>query len=273
MDFKATIDLIINDIKELEQIVDDFKNFQGIPSIQVKIAESKCRNAIEILDIIKEEYQDQITAAKEKVENAVEEKSTVETVTKTTDNDDTKSVDVVTEKAPQSNTTQDNILNIFDDFDDFDVFDDFKEKEPAVQPEPKAVEVKHQKQEPAAVEVKKTAEVKETVTSKKPQESAIIAERFNQDMNRINEIMGSSEKPELSKGKKVTNLFGAIGISDKFLYIRELFRGDSSLYTYTITRINESHTFEDAYNVLKEQVTDVNNEAFESLLEMVKRKF
>ena len=71
MDFKSTVDIIINDIKELEHIVDDFKNYPEVSSLQIKIAKSKCRNAIEILEIIKEEGQERVTISKEEVEKNV----------------------------------------------------------------------------------------------------------------------------------------------------------------------------------------------------------
>ena len=53
MDFKSAVDLIIKDINELKNIVDGFKNYPNIPSLQIEIAKSKCRNAVEILELLK----------------------------------------------------------------------------------------------------------------------------------------------------------------------------------------------------------------------------
>ena len=37
MDFNATIDIIINDLREAGEIIDDLKNYPGIPKIQVEL--------------------------------------------------------------------------------------------------------------------------------------------------------------------------------------------------------------------------------------------
>jgi hypothetical protein len=42
MDFKATVDLIIKDLDEAREIIDDLKNYPGVPHLQVELAKSKC---------------------------------------------------------------------------------------------------------------------------------------------------------------------------------------------------------------------------------------
>ena len=264
MDFKTTVDIIINDIKELEQIVDDFKNCPDVSSLQIRIAKSKCRNAIEILEIIKEEGQERVTISKEeeKKEPLIEEKPQQATVVEPTKEVTEKAEDVIIE-SPSHNFKDDDILDIFNDSED---------NESVVAPDPIETQEVHNVPEPPQ---EKEAPAVETpiIKNKKPQETTIIAEQFNQNANWINEAMGSNSKPELSKGKKVTDLFESIGISDKFLYIKEIFNGDGTLYNDTITKINETNSFEEAYDIIVKHVDDEENETFKSLIELIKRKF
>ncbi|MBP5589430.1 MAG: hypothetical protein J6W61_05355 [Bacteroidales bacterium] len=263
MDFKSTVDIIINDIKELEHIVDDFKNYPDVPSLQIRIAKSKCRNAIEILEIIKEEGQERVTISKEeeKKEPIIEEKPQKEIATEQTNDVTEKSNDIIIESSSHNFT--DDILDIFNDSDG---------NETAVPSEPVEVQDAHTISEPPKEKETVTVETP-NIKNKKTQETTIIAEQFNQNANWINEAMGSNSKPELSKGKKVTDLFDSIGISDKFLYIKEIFNGDSALYNETITKINNTNTFDEAYDIIVKHVDDEKNETFKSLIELIKRKF
>jgi hypothetical protein len=53
MDFNATIDLIIKDLKEASDIIDDLKKYPGIPILQVEMAKLKCRSAGEVIAMLK----------------------------------------------------------------------------------------------------------------------------------------------------------------------------------------------------------------------------
>jgi hypothetical protein len=53
MDFNATIDLIIKDLKEAGDIIDDLKKYPGVPALQVELAKLKCRSAGECIAILK----------------------------------------------------------------------------------------------------------------------------------------------------------------------------------------------------------------------------
>ena len=53
MDFNATIDLIIKDLREASDIIDDLKKYPGVPHLQVELAKSKCRSAGEVIALLK----------------------------------------------------------------------------------------------------------------------------------------------------------------------------------------------------------------------------
>ena len=54
MDFNATIDLIIRELDEAREIIDDLKKYPGAPVMQIELAKSKCRNASEVIVLLKD---------------------------------------------------------------------------------------------------------------------------------------------------------------------------------------------------------------------------
>lgn len=76
------------------------------------------------------------------------------------------------------------------------------------------------------------------------------------------------------QAKPITSLAAAIGINERFLYIRELFGNDAKKYEYAIEIMNRAANFNDAYNyMIREYTWDMDSEMVQELLELVRRKF
>jgi len=92
--------------------------------------------------------------------------------------------------------------------------------------------------------------------------SAIVADRFNDLHDSLNEALG------------MANLSEAIGINDRFLFIRELFDGNSDSYNQAISKIDEAQSFSDARALMITFSGDKSeSEAGKQLLDLVKRKY
>ncbi|MFA5819298.1 MAG: hypothetical protein WC854_08475 [Bacteroidales bacterium] len=112
---------------------------------------------------------------------------------------------------------------------------------------------------------------------KKASESAIIADKFSHLSNRFNEQLGSMKSDEdilnILKTKPLTNLSEAIGVNDKFQFIREIFDGNKDAYIQAISRLDHAESLKDARAVIMSYTGDSNeNEAVKQLLDLVKRK-
>ncbi|MFC2087842.1 hypothetical protein ACFLSA_06765, partial [Bacteroidota bacterium] len=110
---------------------------------------------------------------------------------------------------------------------------------------------------------------------KKDEKSGIIADRFSQVQSR-NEALLRKQNKDLSKkikDKPFTDIRKAIGVSDKFRYIKELFNNDSDLYNSTINKLNEAGDAESAIDYLNERF-DWNEEdvLVAEFMDIVKRK-
>jgi len=140
---------------------------------------------------------------------------------------------------------------------------------PVVQP---AAEVK-----PGAVK-KETVEVK-TEAVKKEQETAkaILADKFSAADTIGKKPTAVRQDEAITSAlhsKPISDIGAAIGINDKFYFIRELFSGDGRAYQDTIKRLNTSASLGEAMKILDESTVMGSDPAAQSsFVDVVRRKF
>jgi hypothetical protein len=132
-------------------------------------------------------------------------------------------------------------------------------------------------------EVKKPELPKEEITEKivahsEHHKETIIAEKYAKDHKFINEVISQgTQKKDFSsmlQSKPISSIEGAIGINEKFLFIHDLFNGDSDTYNKTIEILNNSANFNEAFNYLHNTFSwEMKSEAAQKLLELVRRRF
>ncbi len=149
------------------------------------------------------------------------------------------------------------------------------EPEPVAVPEPKAV------QEPVLPPVTEVKEPKPTtpapvVTSREAADEKILSDRFR-GRTTLHETLHrnvAKEATTLGQAKPVTSLMSAIGINDRFTFVRELFGNDTAFFEHTIQILNDASSFNDAYNyMITNHDWDMDSEPVQLLLEMIRRKF
>ncbi len=105
-----------------------------------------------------------------------------------------------------------------------------------------------------------------------------MADKFNRPSNRSD---GQSDNraieedaSEILMARPITNLFEAIGLNDKFLFIGEIFKGNKEEYAQIISRLDKAENLSDARAIITSYTGNSNeNEAVKQLLRLVKRKF
>jgi len=108
-------------------------------------------------------------------------------------------------------------------------------------------------------------------------QKAILADRFA-TTGTLGEKMQSA-KPEgaissVMHSKPIADIGAAIGMNDKFYFIRELFSGDSIAYHDTIRRLNAAASLGEAMKILDEStVMGSDPSAQSSFVDVVRRKF
>lgn len=240
MEFNATIDLIIRDLNEACQIIDDLKSYPGVPELQVELAKSKCKSAGEVIALLKT-IKHQASPVKEEkiqVQPAIKYEEPVKAVT-VEPPVESKPFPAPEKKVPQKQQKARQIT---------EQQDIKKEKKPAIE----------------------TSEP--SVTG-----SAIFADTFTNMPESLNEKLGgikaSDDVRDIIKTIPIKSLKEAIGLNDRFLFLREIFNGDSEAYDQAIKRLEETESAEDAKAVIISYTgTSEENEATTQLMELVKRK-
>ncbi len=129
----------------------------------------------------------------------------------------------------------------------------------AVKPEP----------EPPVSEPKKPV-----AAAKDAGKDQILSDRFKGRATLHESLHQSLSKDTLSQAKPVSNLLSAIGINDRFTFIRELFNNDAKAFEATMDILNESASFNDAYNyMIQYHDWDMDSDAVQLLLEIIRRKY
>ncbi len=227
MEFNATIDLIIKDLNDACQIIDDLKNYPGVPELQVELAKAKCKSAGDVIALLKRIKQQPFAPKAE------------------------KGAEPVTNEVPGAVTKYPEPVI------------------PSVKPDP--VDLK--KQPVKQVKTKKPAEEHEVLQTG----SAIIADTFLNKQASINEQLGTlkseEDVTEIIKSKPIQSLKAAIGLNDRFLFIREIFNGDKVTYDQAISRLEYTESIPDAKAIITGyKGNSEENEAVHQLLDLVKRK-
>lgn len=262
MDFNATLDIIINDLKEAREIIDDLKNYPGIPQLQVELAKSKCRSAEEIISLLKSDPAFREGQASGKRDSTHEEPQGKGKTDNAGEQDNEEPAELIgmtiIESEPEAEVS-------VEDIPETDVIGE------ASAPEQKEL-FEITEEDTAVSPAAPGAKVKE-----KKEDKPIIADRFSKVSNIVDEQIGTHRRDDdissVLKTKPVSNLKDAIGLNDKFLYIRELFDGNQARYEEAITRLNNSATLDDARSVIFSYVgEEEENEVVVQLLDLVKRK-
>jgi len=123
-------------------------------------------------------------------------------------------------------------------------------------------------------------EVKEkfAVTVKKSVESTIIADQFLNRPESFNEKLGNLKHDDdvlkILKTRPLSSLDEAIGVNDRFVFIREIFNGDQESYNQAILKLESVGSLADAQAVIMSYTGEgTDNEALIQLLDLIKRKF
>jgi hypothetical protein len=125
----------------------------------------------------------------------------------------------------------------------------------------------------SAIPAKKKPESKES--EKKPPSVSIVADKFGHidDHYKENPEISKKDVSKHLKSKPVTSLSEAIGINDRFLFIREIFDGNKDVYSQAISRLDKAENLQDAMAIIMSYTGEKpEDEAVTLLLDLVRLK-
>lgn len=117
-----------------------------------------------------------------------------------------------------------------------------------------------------------------TIPQNHEENSAILADKYQGKRKFRNEVIAEQhQKIDMQsklQNKPITDLAKAIGINDKFLFIKELFGGNADLYNQTIKHLNQVTDLNEAIIHIQENFDwDADNETAMAFIDLVRRKF
>jgi hypothetical protein len=114
-------------------------------------------------------------------------------------------------------------------------------------------------------------------SQKNTAETPILADKFTPPTGLYDEqsarIKSEKDLSDHLKAKQITSLSEAIGISDKFLFMGEIFNSNKDAYNQAISRLDKVESLDDARAIIMSYLGDNSeNDAVAQLLELVKLK-
>ncbi|MFO7880486.1 MAG: hypothetical protein ACQES0_00110 [Bacteroidota bacterium] len=109
------------------------------------------------------------------------------------------------------------------------------------------------------------------------EKSQALGEKLGANKRAVNEsIRGNNQPKDLAsklKSKPVTDIKAAIGLGDRFLFIKNLFKGNADEFNRCIEELNSKTSMAEAKECLAKYELDPENETVQYFLSIIQRKF
>jgi hypothetical protein len=263
MDYKHTIDILSENIKELDEIVSGFAALERIPALDLDLVLDKTRNVYEVLLLLKKSVASGGPGPTEPTKKAKEEPLPEEMPSSEPEKIPSSEPEEI-----RSSKTEEILSSKPEEI--LSSKDEKTEKEPAGGQDIMELETPHADSPGAQSDAGKKKVPDEDIPK-------ILSDRFKKQATSLNEDMIQS-KPvyDLSsrlQTKPISNIQNAIGLNDKFLFIKELFDGEADKYNETIETLNNATNFNEAYNFLAENFHwEMDSEPVQKILDLIRRK-
>jgi hypothetical protein len=247
MSYRHTLEAALESLQDIEELIKGFPESGEVPSIELDLSLQKLRNIYELLLVLKK-------PADLPIDQPAKVTSAPSVPPVSTPVSTPVSAPVPVPSAAPVSTP------------------------PPVQAR-ETVEIRPEKEinESARIHAPETVPPRQPVIGHKESgEVQILSDRFKGRATlheSLHQNMGN-EGQFHAQGKPVENLMSAIGINDRFTFIRELFNGDSPAFEHAIKALNEAANFNDAYNYMIQHYDwDMDSEAVQLLLDIIRRKY
>jgi hypothetical protein len=103
-------------------------------------------------------------------------------------------------------------------------------------------------------------------------EKMVIGETFQKERS-LNDSIGEYKSESKLTNGPITSLRAAIGLNDRFIFIREIFDNNTEKYNTVIEKLDKMEHIQEAVEFLKANLSMQKNEASMKFVELLKRRF
>jgi type IV secretory pathway VirB10-like protein len=247
MDFIKAVSIIRKDLEEVSALLDQLAVTPGTNIAEIELARSRVHSAMDMLKLLPQLKQ---ATVPQEANQALTAPSAL------------AAAEVKAEVKPEAK-----------DEGKTEVKPEMKpEAKHGVKPEA-GPEAKPEEKAAASPEAKPEVKAEAAAEKGKP----ILADRFSAAETigkKVSSVKQDDVITSVMHNKPISDIGAAIGINDKFYFIRELFSGDTRAYQDTIKRLNSSASLGEAMKILDENtVMGSDPGAQSSFVDIVRRKF
>jgi len=103
-------------------------------------------------------------------------------------------------------------------------------------------------------------------------EKTVVGESFQKERS-LNDSIGENKQESKVANSPITSLRAAIGLNDRFIFIREIFDNNSDKYNKIIENLDKMEHIQEAVEYLKANLSMQKNEASLKFVDLLKRRF
>lgn len=282
MDNKIILELIKKDLEEIRILIDALEQSTSNEQILIDITNSKAKTLVHEISLLKGEQKSEPFEVEMNLEekNEVIVKETKQLIVEEISSNEETIDRIVEEIEPAVSLKNNELIELETEEEEEIIFEEVDEEEisepenPIMDSEPELPLVE-EIEVPEKETPKKEIIVREEKTEVKTEikESKILGENFTKEPS-LNERFASIKDIKANiVGKPISNLKGAIGINDKFMFSRELFDNNQEKLNAAIDAIDQAKSLINAVEYLELNFQWEKNETSLKFMELVKRRF
>jgi hypothetical protein len=273
MENKKLVKILLKDMTELEEMIAETKTKGDFDALEMEIIHTRAKSILQLLQLLKGMEQSvivpeapvqKITENKpQEIETLIENVPVKEEVQKLVD-EEIEQLKEEPEEEIQEKESMESKIEIEE------------KKEADSEKQDIEIETKIEKEETEEVE-KSLVETENEDVELEEEELVEANQRLGDSFLKgksVNDILTDQNKLEFKlSNRPVLSIQTAIGINDRFQYIRELFDGSAETFTQTVTDLDGLNNINEAVKYLQKNFKWKKNETSLKFVNLVKRRF
>ncbi|MCD6355025.1 MAG: hypothetical protein J7L95_05705 [Prolixibacteraceae bacterium] len=271
MENKKLLKFLLNDLNELEELVTE-KRSNTFDNLEIEFLQTRVKGAKKLLQML---FEKEGETQQEKVRTSPNETTVSE-------------IEISSEKFEKKNKSEEVpkeeklVLSKSDER----VEEESKNEGEEVLPKIRKDDLKEKSEFTAPAEIKESELVEENTSSEREknvkldeeeetqESSRRLGERFSKEKS-VNDLLAAEQNNVEHKlsNRPVSSIKSAIGINDRFQYIRELFEGNADLFGKTVADLDSLASIKEAVAYLQQNFKWKKNEISLKFVNLIKRRF
>ena len=254
MENKKLLNILTKDMQELEELIAEIKLEEKFNPFELEFIHTRAKGLVSLVNLLQNN------------ENEFSLQQVGDTLISKNEPDVQVDENVIEESIPESIDPELNTENL--DKGEFE--EDLVEEPKAGIQVSKIVQEQEENEEKETVEPEDQDEIEEDG----PKEATTIGDSYSSEKS-INDLIYESKKniQNTISSRPISSLQSAVGINDRFLFIRELFEGDGDKYAVAVKKLDQMTSINDAVSYLRDNYKWKKNETSLKFIELVKRRF